>query len=150
LPCAPDVRAAPFPEVKIMPERANDEAQPAVDAFLARLETALKACEALGDDELTRHTGRKILAVAACAAEELLRDGGQALRAAPDKVGAFFDRIAAGYVQAIEGLHKRVAVAEAGSVAGSDFAPYRPRASNPLANAWDPISPRVRREAQRE
>jgi hypothetical protein len=119
--------------------------------FLIQLvEAAMCACEQLDDPALARHTGRKLLAVVACAADELLRDGGQALRAAPDKFGAFFDKAAAGYVQAIEGLHKRVAVAEVGSVAGSDFAPYRPRASNPLANAWDPISPRVRREAQRE
>ena len=98
--------------------------------FLAQLDAAMKACEALGDPELARHAGRMLLSVVACAADALLRDGGQALHAAPDKFGAFVDKAAAGYVQAIDGLAKRTALADA---AGNGIAPGRPRAADPLA-----------------
>jgi hypothetical protein len=109
-------------------------AQP--DDFAARAEqieriaAAMAACEVLGDPELARHAGRMLLSVVACAADALLRDGGQALHAAPDKFGAFFDKAAAGYVQAIDGLAKRTALADA---AGNGIAPGRPRAADPLA-----------------
>ena len=65
-----------------------------------------------------------------------MRDGGETLHAAPDKVGAFFDKAAAGYVQAIEGLHKRAVLAD--PAAANGFAPTRP-AVDPLARsiaAW--------------
>jgi hypothetical protein len=67
----------------------------------------------------------------------LLVDGGAALSAAPDKWGAFFDKAAAGYVQAIDGLAKRAALAEA--AASNGFAAGRLRAEDPLARsiaAW--------------
>lgn len=96
-----------------MADTANEKAQEAVEAFLARLAAEMKACEGRGDLELARHTGRMLLAVVACAADALLADGGQVLQAAPDKFGAFFDKAAAGYVQAIDGLAKRAALAEA-------------------------------------
>jgi hypothetical protein len=114
-----------------MPDDANTKVQEAVEPFLARLAAEMEACEALGDDALARHTGRKLLAVAACAADELLRDGGETLRAAPDKVGAFFDRAAAGYVAAIEGLHKRAVLTD---LAAGEFAPGGARVADPR---WD-------------
>ena len=115
-----------------MSDSENEKAQAALDAFLARLDAEINGYEALGDAELARHVGRKILAVAACAADRLLRDGGETLRAAPDKIGAFFDKAAAGYVQAIDGLHKRAVLTDA--AAGNGFAPTRP-AVDPLAPA---------------
>ena len=100
-------------------------------AQIERIAAAMAACEALGDPELARHAGRMLLAVVAAAAEALLRDGAQALHAAPDKFGAFFDKAAAGYVQAIDGLAKRAALAE--QAAGNGFAPAR--------NVADPPTP---------
>jgi hypothetical protein len=108
----------------------------AIEAQIARIAAAMAACEMLGDTDLARRTGRTLLAVVACATDALLADGGQALQTAPDKFGAFFDKAAAGYVQAIDGLAKGAALAEA---AGNGFAAARPRAEDPLARsiaAW--------------
>jgi hypothetical protein len=96
-----------------------------------RIMRELAACEKLGDPELARHTGRKLLAVVACATDALLNDGGDALRDAPDKFGAYFDKAAAGYVQAIDGLAKRGTLAEEADA----FAPASPRSAHPLAPA---------------
>jgi hypothetical protein len=96
-----------------MSDSENEKARAAIDAFLARLDEEMSGCAALGDGELVRHTGRKLLAVLACGTELLLRDGGTALYGAPDKIGAFFDRAAAAYATAIEGLHKRAVLTEA-------------------------------------
>jgi hypothetical protein len=111
----------------------------AIDARTERIEriaAAMAACEKLGDCDLARRAGRALLAAAACAADALLADGGAALNAAPDKFGAFFDKAAAGYVQAIDGLAKRAALAEE---AGNGFADGRPCVEDPLARsieAW--------------
>jgi hypothetical protein len=120
------------------------------EEFLRNLETAREACAALGDEELARHVGRTILAALAGAADGVLRDGGESLRAAPDKVGAFFDRIAAAFVATLEGVHKRAAATDA-PVAGGYAAPYRPRETDPLAKsfpAWAP-APRERGAPER-
>ncbi len=106
----------------------------ASDAAMARLEATMKACEALGDDALARHTGRTLLTGLACAADALLRDGGQALNTAPDKVGGFFDKAAAAFVQAVEGMHRRAVLADGAALPG-DSAPARPPAVHPLAGA---------------
>ena len=101
---------------------AEDTSPDAIDARdeqIARIAAELAACERLGDPELARHTGRKLLAVVACATDALLNDGGQALQAAPDKFGAFFDKAATGYVQAIDGLAKRAALARAAGNGGA-------------------------------
>ena len=119
-------------------EKDTDTAERDTDAqrkFLEYVEAAMAACEGFADEALARHTGRKLLAVVSCAADALLRDGGVALAGAPDKVGAFFERAAAGYVAAIEGLHKRAVLADA---AANGFAPARP-VVDPLARsiaAW--------------
>jgi hypothetical protein len=131
-----------------MANDTNERTPAARDEFISNLDAALEACEVLGDDAQTRQTGRKILAVLAYAADAVLRDGGQALHSAPDKVGAFFERLAAAYVATVEGMHKRAA-AETAPLAGGDFLPYRPRAADPLANAWGAVSP-GRGEAERE
>jgi hypothetical protein len=94
----------------------------------------LAACEKLGDPELARHAGRILLAAVACAADALLADGGKALQAAPDKFGAFFDKAAAGYVQAIDGLTKRAALAQA---AGNGCAAAR-NVADPPTPAYPP------------
>lgn len=100
--------------------------------FLSQqLDAAMRACEQLDDPALARHTGRTLLAVVGCATDALLRDGGVALQAAPDKFGAFFDKAAAGYVQAIDGLHKRAGLMDA--AAGNQLAQAQPRATHPLA-----------------
>jgi hypothetical protein len=101
---------------------------------VARVAAAMTACEALGDDALARHAGRKLFAAVACAADALLRDGGKVLQAAPDKVGAFFDKAGAGFVQAIDGMHRRAVLKDA-ALAGDGNAP-RPRAADPLAPAF--------------
>jgi hypothetical protein len=131
-----------------MANDTNERTQAARDEFIRNLDTALKACEALGDDAQTQQTGRKILAVLAYAVDAVLRDGGRTLHSAPDKVGAFFERVAAAYVAIAEGMHKRAA-AEMAPLAGADFVPYRPRAADPLANAWGVASP-GRGEVERE
>ena len=94
-------------------------------AQIDRIAGEMAACEALGDAELARHTGRMLLAAVACSADAMVRDGGQSLHAAPDKFGAFFDKAAAGFVQAIDGLAKRAALADG---MGNGIAPARPRA----------------------
>jgi hypothetical protein len=94
-------------------EAARPDAGDARADQIDRIMRELAACEKLGDPELACHAGRILLAVVACAADALLADGGKALQAAPDKFGAFFDKAAAGYVQAIDGLAKRAALAEA-------------------------------------
>ncbi|HXW26059.1 MAG TPA: hypothetical protein VEK73_15050, partial [Xanthobacteraceae bacterium] len=99
--------------------------------------------------ELVRHAGRKLIAAAACAADALLRDGAAGLHAAPDKVAAFFDKTAAGFLAAIEGLHKRAALMEAAALEARDITPGRPRPADPLAGAiaaWADTSPRLRGE----
>jgi len=116
-------------------EPASPDAGDARSDQIDRIMREFAACEKLGDSELARHTGRILLAVVGCAADALLADGGRALQSAPDKFGAFFDKAAAGYVQAIDGLAKRAALAEA---AGNGFA-AAPRAEDPLARsiaAW--------------
>jgi len=124
------------------PRRRDDgSATPQPDDFAARaaqierIAAAMAACEALGDPELARHAGRILLAIVAGAAEALLRDGAHALHAVPDKFGAFFDKAAAGYVQAIDGLAKRAALADA---MGNGIAPGRPRAADPVPCAFAP------------
>jgi hypothetical protein len=112
-------------------ERDGDLSPP---EHLDRIIAELAACEAKGDNELTRHAGRKLLAVMACAADALLLDGGKTLQAAPDKVGAFFEKSAAGFVQALDGLHKRAALTEAVHEA-NDMVGARPRVDDPLAAA---------------
>jgi len=112
------------PETKPAMPAANGDSQLAApvaasDELIERIAAELAACDGLGDPELARQTGRKLLAVVACAADALLRDGGAALRAAPDKFGAFFDKAAAGYVAAIDGLHKRAVLADL--AAGNDL-----------------------------
>ena len=95
-------------------EAARPDAGDARADQIDRIMRELAACEKLGDPELARRTGRILLAVLACATDALLA-GGKALQAAPDKFGAFFDKAAAGYVQAIDGLAKRAALAEVGN-----------------------------------
>ena len=112
------------------PEAARPEAVDAGADRIERMMRELAACEKLGDAELARRTGRILLAVVACATDALLADGGVALQAAPDKFGAFFDKAAAGYVQALDGLARRAALAEAAADGG---AAARPRAEDPLA-----------------
>ena len=128
------------PETKLtLPETAGertDDSAVALAEMIERMTAGLNACEAMGDLELARHTGRKLLAVVSCSADVVLRDGGTALQAAPDKFGAFFDKAAAGYVQAIEGLHKRAVLAE--PVDTDAFAPGRPRAGDLRENATSP------------
>jgi len=111
-------------------EPANPDASDARTEQIDRLVRELAACEKLDDAELARRTGRALLAVIACAADALLADGGQALQGAPDKFGAFFDKAAAGYVQAIDGLAKRADLAQ--QAAGNGFAAARNVADPPL------------------
>jgi hypothetical protein len=113
---------------------STDASEKASDAAMARLEAAIKACEALGDDALARHAGRTLLTGLACTADALLRDGGQALNAGPDKVGGFFDKAAAAFVQAVEGLHRRAVLADGAALPGAGVAAV-PRAIDPLAGA---------------
>jgi hypothetical protein len=94
-------------------EAARPDAGDARAEQIDRIMRELAACEKLGDPELARHAGRILLAVLASTTDALLADGGKALQSAPDKFGAFFDKAAAGYVQAIDGLTKRAALAEA-------------------------------------
>lgn len=101
---APSTGAVDTPSTDVVDARAEQ---------IERIVAALAACEKLGDTELARRTGRILLAVVACATDTLLADGGHALQSAPDKFGAFFDKAAAGYVQAIDGLAKRAALAHA-------------------------------------
>lgn len=112
-------------------ERAGDLSAP---EHLDRIIAEFAACAAMGDVDLARQAGRKLLAVMACAADALLLDGGQTLRAAPDKVGAFFEKSAAGFVQTLDGLHKRAAQMEAVHEA-NDMVGARPRVDDPLAAA---------------
>ncbi|MBV8755383.1 MAG: hypothetical protein JO328_21225 [Hyphomicrobiales bacterium] len=118
--------------------KGGDSAAPADQAAInaraeqiERIMGELAACEKLGDPELARHTGRKLLAVVACATNALLADGGDALRAAPDKFGAYFDKAAAGYMQAIDGLAKRGTLGDA-AAAGNGYASTRSVADPPL------------------
>jgi hypothetical protein len=121
--------------------------------YLDRIINELAACEALGDVELARHAGRKLLAAIAGASDALLLDGGRALHAAPDKVGAFFDKAAVGLVQALDGLNQRTLLMQAAAPAARDAAPGRPRADDPLAAAiaaWGSASgPEIVPRAQR-
>jgi hypothetical protein len=119
---------------------------------IERIAAERAACEALGDDALARRTGRTLLAVVGCAADALLRDGGQALTAAPDKFGAFFDKAAAGFVQTIAGMHNRAVLMEVAARAGGEDAagpdargsvhwssiPPHLRGMSPMARALDP------------
>jgi hypothetical protein len=109
---------------------------------IARIAAEMTACEKLGDPELALHTGRKLLAAVACATDALLADGGHALQAAPDKFGAYFDKAAAGYVQAIDGLAKRAALADAAAT-GNGLAPAR-RVTDPPLPAFPPWRPAAR------
>ena len=120
---------------------ASPDASDARAEQIDRMMRALAACEKLGDPELARHAGRSLLAVVACAADALLADGGAALNGAPDKFGAFFDKAAAGYVQAIDGLAKRAALAEV--AAGNGIAQAQRRVTDPPVPtfaAWRPAS----------
>jgi hypothetical protein len=93
---------------------------------IERIAAERAACEALGDPELARRAGRKLIAAIACASDAILADEPKILQSAPEKLAAFFDKSAAGYVQAIDGLSKRAALAEA--TAGHGIASARPRA----------------------
>jgi hypothetical protein len=120
-----------------------EDALPAAE-YLERIAAAMAACEAMGDVVLARHAGRKLMAAVAAGAEVLLADGGNTLHVAPDKVGAFFDKAAAGLVQAIDAMHKRAALTEAARETDA-MTPARPRPADPLAGAiaaWaSPIFP---------
>ena len=111
----------------------------ASDARVDRIMRELAACEKLGDAELARRTGRILLAVVACTTDTLLADGGQALQGAPDKFGAYFDKAAAGYVQAIDGLAKRATLAQA---ANNGCAAARNVADppTPVYPPWRPVA----------
>ena len=117
---------------------------------LDRIIAQLAACEAMGDVALARHTGRKLMAVLACAADMLMRDGAKGLHAAPDKVAAFFDKAAAGFAQTLEGLHRRAGLMDAAALDASELSPAQPRAADPLADAiaaWSsPVIPPPRSE----
>jgi hypothetical protein len=117
------------------PHAAAGDEPPVAPEHLERIIAQLAACEAMGDVELARHTGRKLMAVVACAADALLLDGGKGLHAAPDKVAAFFDKAAAGFVQTVEGLHKRAGLMDAAALDVTEISPARPRAADPLADA---------------
>jgi len=121
-------------------EAARPHAGDARTDQIDRIMRELAACEKLGDPELARRTGRILLAVVACAADALLADGGKALQAAPDKFGAFFDKAAAGYVQAIDGLAKRAVLAQA---AGNGCAVAR-NVADPPTPTYPPWRPAAR------
>jgi hypothetical protein len=89
-----------------------------LNEMLDRIAAERAACEKLGDAELMQRAGRNVLTAVACAADAVLADA-TTLHSAPDKIAAFFDKSAAAYVAAIEGLHKRAALmaASAGDVA---------------------------------
>jgi hypothetical protein len=158
LPAKASVRAGardPLPmrssEPAMKPPTHSTDAPPhdadALREEVARVAAAMTACEALGDDALARQAGRKLFAAVACAADALLRDGGQGLRAAPEKVGAFFDKAAAGFVQALDGMHRRAVLKDAALACDAE-AP-RPRAADPLAPAFAAWAPPARGEAER-
>jgi hypothetical protein len=115
---------------------------------LQRIEAAMAACDAMGDSELARHAGRKLLAALACGADALLLDGAGTLHSAPDKVAAFFDKAAAGFAATIEGLHKRAVLLEAAAghpatlasrgplaLDAREITAAPPRLADPLADA---------------
>jgi hypothetical protein len=121
---------------------------PVAPEQLERIIAQLAACGAMSDVELARHTGRKLMAALACAADVLLLDGAKTLHAAPDKVAAFFDKAAAGFAQTLEGLHRRAVLTEAAAghpatlasrgplaLDATQISPARPRAADPLADA---------------
>jgi hypothetical protein len=128
--------------------RSTSEAKPAMPAakgegesadapavlgeMLDRIAAERAACEKLGDPELMQRAGRNMLTAVACAADAVLADA-TTLHSAPEKIAAFFDKAAAGYVQAIEGLHRRAARADA--AAANELAQTQPRATHPLAPA---------------
>ena len=142
---SPDGAISPFAP-------AHDE-PPMLPEHLERIAAQLAACGAMGDVELARHTGRTLLAALAGAADMLLRDGGRTLHAAPDKVAAFFDKAAAGFVQTLEGLHRRAGLLDAAALEAAEITSARPRAADPLADAiaaWsspDVAAPRSGRRA---
>ena len=121
---------------------APREIDPWADA-IERIAADLKACEALGDDELARRAGRKLLAAVGVAADALLCDGGKGLQTAPDKIGAFFDKSAAGFVQAVEGMHRRAVLAQAGDAFEPRLCPDH---LAPAMAAWRAAAPSAQRE----
>jgi hypothetical protein len=127
------MRATPA-ETKPATQATNGEGQFAdvalLTAMLDRISAERAACEKLGDPELAQRASRKVLTAVACAADALLADA-KTLHSAPDKVGAFFDRIAAAFVTAIDGLHKRAVLAD--PAAANQLAQAQPRATHPLA-----------------
>jgi hypothetical protein len=125
-------RQEQLPEASSVPP-GEDPAMPS--AHLERIIAQLAACEAMNHVELAQHTGRTLLATLACAADMLLRDGAKGLHAAPDKVAAFFDKAAAGFVQTLEGLHQCAGLMDAAALDATETSPARPRAADPLADA---------------
>jgi hypothetical protein len=115
--------------------RASADDRPIAPEHLERINALMAACDAMGDVDLARHTGRKLMAALACAADMLLRDGAKTLHAAPDKVAGFFDKAAAGFAQTLEGLHKRAVLTEVPALDASEISPARPRPADPLADA---------------
>jgi hypothetical protein len=129
------MRSTP-PETKSTPQATTGEetlpdSATALSEMIERMAAERAACEKLGDPELAQRAGRKVLTAVACAADALLADA-KTLHSAPDKLGAFFDKAAAGYVQAIDGLHKRAVLADP-AAAGNQLAQAQPRATHPLA-----------------
>ena len=105
-----------------------------VDALAAMLERIVAerlVCEKLDDPALVQRAERNVLTAVACAADAILADA-KALQSAPDKVAAFFDKSATACVAAIDGLHKRAALA-----AADDFTPG-PRGADAQENAISP------------
>jgi hypothetical protein len=95
----------------------NGEGQPdattrLLDAMLDRIAAERDACEKLPDPELARRAGRNVLAAVACAADAIIANA-NLLQSAPEKLAAFLEKSAAGYVAAIEGLHKRAVLTDA-------------------------------------
>jgi hypothetical protein len=127
----------PTHETKSATQAANGEGRSAdpvaaLNEMLDRIAAERAACEKLGDPELVQRAGRNMLTAVACAADAVLGDA-TTLQSAPEKIAAFFDKAAAGYVAAIDGLHKSAALAQA--AATHEFAQTQPRAAHPLAPA---------------
>jgi hypothetical protein len=128
-------------ETKPATAAANGEGQPGdittlLDAMLDRISAERVACEKLGDAELAQRAGRNVLTAVSCAADAVLGDAGT-LHSAPDKVGAFFDKAAAGFVQAIDGLHKRAALMDVTRESAPGGARVDPRQSDYAM--WGPL-----------
>ena len=124
------------------PQRAADDCDassaPVGDGlpdYLDRIGAELAACDAMGDVALARQAGRKLIAAVAAGADVLLADGGKTLHAAPDKVGAFFDKAAAGLLQSIDAMQRAALIEPTAVLEANEIASARPRAADPLAGA---------------